>query len=310
MSLLGLTARVRRFASRNQGRLASSAWTWFVGRAYAQPITRRLVSRAFPARQPEKWAFLVGCYNSGTTILREVLGAHPSIGTLPREGVVLTDRFPDLQADGWTRMLLRNRAKWEMPRNDIPARVSRIIHDWSPMWARNASVFLEKSITHSVRMPWLEAAFKSPHFITIVRNGYCVCEGVRRRAAPTGKAALQIGDDYPMTLLGEQWVAINVQIDDAIPNVRHVISISYEELFADPVAILQAIFTFLGVEIPPLSFREGVLTMDKTEFRIENMNASSLARLSSGDLASASEIMSSKLRQHGYAIIQEACGER
>ena len=46
-----------------------------------------------PVPRNKTWVFLVGCYNSGTTLLAELLGQHPSISTLPTEGHFITDEF-------------------------------------------------------------------------------------------------------------------------------------------------------------------------------------------------------------------------
>lgn len=40
--------------------------------------------------KPQKWIFIVGCYNSGTTLLEKILSLHPMIGSLRDEGVMLT----------------------------------------------------------------------------------------------------------------------------------------------------------------------------------------------------------------------------
>ena len=44
-------------------------------------------------KKDKTWIFLVGSYNSGTTLLAEFLGHHPSISALPTEGYFITDQF-------------------------------------------------------------------------------------------------------------------------------------------------------------------------------------------------------------------------
>jgi len=238
-----------------------------------------------------------------------LLGAHPDIATLPREGVRLTDQFPNLQAGGWIRMLSQNRDKWDMPRIGMPERVRRIKRDWAPLWAPRASVFLEKSITHSVRMRWLEEAFDSPCFITIVRNGYCVCEGIHRRAAPQGGAARKIGDSYSMGLLGEQWVAINDRIEADSRKVRHVHAVTYEELTRNPLTVLGELFDHIGVERPEMTQEGDTLWIARKPFEIRNMNQQSLERLTSDQIAEASRFMGDKLHQYGYPVLDWANDE-
>ena len=54
--------------------------------------------------QPQKWVFIVGCYNSGTTLLAEIFEKHPQLAVLPDEGVMLTDQLPRPEDYGWRRM--------------------------------------------------------------------------------------------------------------------------------------------------------------------------------------------------------------
>jgi len=302
--MLGRTYhRFKRFRSRNEGRLASSAWGFAVGRIYAHPKLRRTLTAILPRpREPQNWAFLVGCYNSGTTILRDVLDAHPLVSTLPREGVKLTSAFPDLQAGGWIRMLMRNRDKWTMPEENA-VRIAEVAkRDWGPLWSRKATIYLEKSITHSVRMPWLEQTFGNPYFIVIRRNGYCVCEGIARRAQPTGAAREEIGETYPMRLLAEQWFAVNETIDDALPGLRHVHVLSYEELVEDPLGVVGGLYEFLGLSRPEMAMVEGALHIEGQPFAIRNMNPSSLDRLSDTDRAEAGPIMAPLFEKYGYDV--------
>lgn len=41
-----------------------------------------------------KWVFIMGCNNSGTSLLHYILGSHPDIASLPREGQFLTAVLP------------------------------------------------------------------------------------------------------------------------------------------------------------------------------------------------------------------------
>ena len=52
---------------------------------------------------PERWIFIIGCYNSGTTILASILNRHPSIGGLRTEGAFLTD---SLKLRGYSSSML------------------------------------------------------------------------------------------------------------------------------------------------------------------------------------------------------------
>lgn len=49
-------------------------------------ILREIKISFTPVPRPDKWLFVVGCYNSGTTLLAEMLSRHPNISGLPTEG--------------------------------------------------------------------------------------------------------------------------------------------------------------------------------------------------------------------------------
>jgi len=175
--------RLRRFRQRNEGAVARKAVHDLLARAWMRPSLRRVARPLLGPRAPRRWVFAAGCYNSGTTILREILGAHPQIATLPREGVRMTDAFPEMEAEGWTRMWHRNADTAALEGHDPAWVADRAMRDWSPWWARGAEIFLEKSIVHGSWMSFLQDAFPEARFVFVVRNGFCAAEGILRAGA-------------------------------------------------------------------------------------------------------------------------------
>lgn len=287
----------------NKGFIGGSLYELLV-RSYLSPLTRQTVSPFFKTKTPQKnWAFLVGCFNSGTTILREVLNTHPEISTLPREGIRFTSIFPDLHVNGWRRMILPNLASADMDLANARSLGQKAINDWSPWW-KEGPVFLEKSITHSIRMDFLEQAFESPKFITTVRNGYCVAEGIRRRASPEGKAREEIGDQYPMGLLAQQWSYINRRIRESSKNVKFVNHTSFENFVEYPVETLNSIFDFLEVKAIPLEFDGENLVLPTRTIKLKKTNPASIARLSDADIQAFNREGREELLHNGYAVIE------
>ena len=131
--------KIGRFIARNGGDLWRGLKRELSVKLYKQPAIRRLVRRFYSPRDPEKWLFLVGCYNSGTTILRDIVASHPNVSDLPFEGVKLTSAFPDLEAGGWPRMMYRNKSHWGKMDSGA-AGLARV--DWSPWWEKSATIFL------------------------------------------------------------------------------------------------------------------------------------------------------------------------
>ena len=206
--------KLGRFLARNGGNLWGGLKTDVSVTLYKKAWVRRLVRGFYKETKPQKWLFLVGCYNSGTTILRDILEAHPQVSSLPFEGVKLTDAFPNLEEGGWPRMMYRHRDLWDQISENAGERARR---DWAPWWRKDASVYLEKSIDHSTRIRWLDKNFTNAYFLSITRNGLSVIEGISRRAKPYGSARYELkSDTYPYDMIADQWVEFENKISEDI----------------------------------------------------------------------------------------------
>ncbi|MCF7749059.1 hypothetical protein GLP43_16010 [Sulfitobacter sp. M39] len=277
--------RLLAFSERNRGALFRNAIRQTAVRIWIRYKLWRFFGPILPARDPKTWVFMAGCYNSGTTILREMIGAHPDVASLPREGVEMTEAFPDLEAGGWVRMWYRNAKAADLTNRDPHSLARRAKRDWSLWWRRGAPVFIEKSIIHGAWMPTLDAGFPNARFIGVIRNGYCVCEGIRRRARPNDAARSAIDSDvYPIEEVGRQWNFANKTLlrDRAVVQNYH--EVRYENFAAEPLKTIQSIFTFIGVDPDVVMIRnDGQLEIGGRTFRIQNQNAESLSRLEASE---------------------------
>lgn len=290
---------VQRFLHRNKGNIAGGLQRELKGKLLRNKSTRSIVSRFYKQRDPEKWLFLVGCYNSGTTILREVISSHENVHDLPFEGVKLTSAFPDLEAGGWPRMMYKNRSKWTLPAasNGIAETAKQ---DWSPWWPDNATIFLEKSIDQSTRIRWLAERFPNAHFIYIVRNGYCVSEGIMRRAKPSGQAIAEVGESYPASLVAEQWCEFSTFIESEIDGLENVLRVKYEDLTENTLETITAIYSFLGLPQPQISVQGDEVIVNGKGFVLKNQNEKSISRISDEDIATMTKVMADTLIKNKY----------
>lgn len=298
-----------RFVARNDGRLVSGFVREVLGKLWLRPGFRRTVRPFLREKQPEKWLFVVGCFNSGTTILRRLLESHPDISAMVREGAKLTDAFPDLEAGGWPRMMYANRDQWDLPEEGAEERARLARRDWSIWFDGKARVFFEKSIDHTTRMGWMDRHFPNAHFIAIRRNGYCVNEGIMRRAKPTGEARAQVGERYPPELCARQWVAFDETVTSGCAEVQRATEIRYEDLMARPVEVMTSLFDFLGLPQPEMHFAGDTLTIAGESHQLVDQNARSLARLDADEIAAMAPIMKDAMARHGYAIGQDSNGQ-
>lgn len=284
--------------------LPAHLWLEFRTRLYEHEFIRSCVRPFFSTVNPEKWVFLVGCYNSGTTITQSLLAAHPDISSLPKEGVRFTSVLPAPEDLGWTRMWVRCPEYMEMPPGEAARLASRVHEDWAPWLKASCRVHMDKSISNVTRINWLDNNFNNAYFIAIVRDGYCVSEGIRRKARPRGQHAQYVGNNYPIEMAGEQWVAANERIIEASHSVERFMMIRYEDLTDDPVKTLTAIWKFLGLAVPQMDPVPGGLIINGKMFALEqNNDAQSHARLSEEEIRRLTPIIGSMQQQMGYALL-------
>lgn len=274
-------------------------------RLYLIPGFRKVLSFICRKKMPNDMVFLVGCYNSGTTILRDILKSHPNVGGMPREGVRFTDVFTDMQHGGWIRMAYHNR---RLPSSFFSVDESRekLDRDWG-FWAkRNETVFLEKSITHSFRLEFIKKVYPSAKFIAITRDGYCSSEGIMRRARPISHAEKALGQrGYPEDLCAEQWSYINEKLLDFSVNNDSCLHIRFEDFVLEPEETVKALFRHIGADENLVSMKKDVLYVVDKPFPIKNTNPESRRRFLKGqlNLEAFNRIAGDTMSKFGYRLM-------
>ena len=84
-------------------------------------LNREIRIALTPIPKDKTWVFLVGCYNSGTTLLAELLGQHPSISALSTEGHFITDQFVKDYDIGLPRMWVEREDLFRLNEDDFPS---------------------------------------------------------------------------------------------------------------------------------------------------------------------------------------------
>ena len=280
-------------------------------RLYLIPFFRRALSFICGKKIPNDMVFLVGCYNSGTTILRDILKSHPNVGGMPREGVRFTDVFTDMQHGGWVRMAYHNR---HLPPSffSVAESRSKLDKDWG-FWAkRNETVFLEKSITHSFRLEFIKEIYPEAKFIAITRDGYCSSEGIMRRAKPVGHAEKVLGkSSYPEELCAEQWAYINEKLLAFSENNASCLHIRFEDFVLEPEETVKTLFRHIGVDEKLVSIKGDVLYVADKAFPIKNTNPGSRNRFlkSQLNLDDFNRIAGETMSKFGYSLMSGDANE-
>jgi len=272
-------------------------------RAWSNSTFRSTSSILVREYQPGKWVFLVGCFNSGTTILQKILGSHPEISGLPREGVRFTELLSNLEENGHHMLWDENFHDYIEPEIADNLALQKIKKDWSIFWKSDSSVFLDKSIANTARIEWLNRVFPNAYFIGIYRNGYCVTEGLRRRAKPPEWYKQQNNSEtYSYQTIANQWLVANQLIQDKFKSMPNSLSIRFEDLVANPFEAINSCLEFLELESNLLTQNGSMIKMGDKEFEIHDPNPASLERLGEKGKLESKLILEPMMRQLGYEV--------
>jgi len=251
----------------------------------------------------------MGCNNSGTSLLYNVLGEHPQIGKVAIESVNLskiwpshiTNVLPSSLKLGYNRAWTEGPDIFHLTEKDTCIDENRLRYDWLNMVKikkiESKAYLLEKTTENAMRSRWLQKVFPNSYFIGIIRDGYAVSEGLHRN---TG---------YDIARCARHWNATNkIMLEDS-KYLKNFKLIKYEDLTVDTKKILSDIAGFLGIEEAPF-----VKIADKTwqtqniygkPMVIQNMNQASIERLSKEDIEKIEKGMHEMLEHFGYSINQK-----
>ncbi len=222
----------------------------------------RLTATFRPRGLAEPPVFLVGCPRSGTTLLFELLGAHPDLRSLPEEGHVYWSGYNHPRRHGW--------ASDALSAADASAAEHRYLE--TLLAGLGPGRPLDKTPKNVLRLPYLRAHFPDARIVLVVRDGRAttasLLEGWRHRRGasyvlperlrladydsrvwryvlPPGWRSLQ-GSDLAQ-VAARQYVACTQAADrhrDAVDLV-----VRYEDLVARPEQTVAQVEDVLG--LPP-----------------------------------------------------------
>ena len=239
-----------------------------------------------PIPRPDRWVFIVGCYNSGTTLLHDLLATHAQVGSMKWEGQFYTDQLPLPKDLGLPRLWALAPELFRL--NEVDGKhidVQRLKRQWGAQFNdHRRPVLIEKSPTNAGRTRWLQQHFENAHFIGLIRNGYAVAEGIRRKA------------HHPLERAARQWRVSNEIMLADFAHLQNRILVRYEELVEQQAVQLARVAQFLGLD--PSAFGEDrVWNIHGESSPVQNLNARSLAHLSAEDCtvirAEAGELLES-----------------
>ncbi len=259
-------------------------------------IHREVKIAVTPVVEPDKWIFLVGCYNSGTTLLSELLATHPDISALPTEGHFLTNQFVKDYEIGFPRMWAEREELFRLTEQDEGPNPHRIKKEWMIRLDSSRPVFLEKSPPNTPRTRWLQQHFAPACFIAIVRNGYAVAEGIHRKADPDNE-----GRQWPLELCANQWArSYEVLLEDE-PFLNKLLWIRYEDLAENTLDALNNICDFAGLSRFSGFDENNDFNIHERNEPVKNLNQASISKLSDQQKAIIRKVAGKTLEKFNYS---------
>ncbi len=241
-----------------------------------------------------KWCFVVGCNNSGTSLLQSIFERSGLVSTMAHEGQRYTRALPNAARRGHERVWSEFLADLRMTDSHSGSMVPRLLHDWMGEYpAPLREILVEKTTANAVRMLWLEKVFPQSYFIGLVRNGYVVTEGIRRK----GKKSVRRG--------ARHWNLVNrIMMEDA-QSINRFLVVRYEDLAGRTEGTLRELEQFLRLEPGGLSAASHQTfsfetVLGSTEQPIRDMNKESLKRLTQEDIGQIYDVASEMLDFFGY----------
>lgn len=258
---------------------------------FKQKLRCWIDGRFGPLPKPERWVFLVGCYNSGTTLLHDLLAGNPAIGSLHTEGQFLTDQLVLPKAVGLARLWAIEPQHFQLDENaGLDVGVDKIKRQWGARFDDpHRPILIEKSPTNAARTRWLQRHFAPASFIGIVRDGYAVAEGIHRKA------------EHSLEDAARQWARSNEIMLDDFEHLERKMIVRYEDLCARPAAVLSETLEFLGLRPHDDQVGEREFQVHEQTSAIRNMNERSMVALSAGDRALIERVAGDVLRRLGYS---------
>lgn len=209
--------------------------------------------------------FLIGCHNSGTTILGRLIGKHldmvnwseaPEVWAPDNAflswGVLEEPLLPQpflFDWDAYQRTL-------DQHSEHLPL-IRKVFTIFAATHLRRR--FINKNPHMTISIPYMQAAFPEACYVHIRRNGYAVVQSLlsnwrpvlQKDAWPALREAIDpVYFEDPLALVrlcARYWEAMDERALADLAAVPHVYYTSYEDICADPERVLREIFAQFGL---------------------------------------------------------------
>jgi len=262
------------------------------------------ISRVLISRKKFKWIFIIGCYNSGTTLLARILEQHPKIAGLPAEGHFLTNKLITPLSVDIPRLWTKKEDLFTIAADEKEDLAKAVLKDWKKHITKvNAEFILEKSPPDIARLLWLQKNFPDACFIHIIRNGYAVALGIEKKIANEFSHKQDV-----LRLAAYQWKRSAEIFRRDSEKLNKVLEVSYEELSENPVKTIKQITDFLVLSPLEESILNKSFKIRELNKVIENQNPERLKQMTLDEKRIISSTASNMLIYYGYEKNQPQIG--
>jgi len=200
-----------------------------------------------PARH--RLVFVGGLHRSGTTLLADLIAAHPlasgfsGTGAPADEGQHLQDVYPTARAFGGPgRFGLAPAAHMTEDHGLVsPESRARLLAAWEPHWDLERPVLVEKSPPTLIRTRFLQALFPAATFVIVIRHPIPVTLATAR-----WRKTRRLGP------LFEHWLRCHELFAADEGRLERVEVVRYEDLVADADACVRRVWAAVGLDPSPL----------------------------------------------------------
>lgn len=192
----------------------------------------------------KRFVFIGGLHRSGTSLLHEILKAHPDVsgfsntGVWEDEGQHLQSVYLPSSAHGTVgRFGFDDKAHLtEESPLAVPRSASLLWEQWSQYWDVSRPVLIEKSPPNLIRSRFLQALFPGAQFLMIMRHPVVTTLATQKWAKKQA----------PGSLL-RHWFVCHEFMRADVRQLRSVHFVFYEALRSDPERVLAEVATFLDL---------------------------------------------------------------
>lgn len=182
--------------------------------------------------------FITGCARSGTSILGELVEAHPKVMYAYEEHI-------------WRKMAETDHHAVTV--DDISIEKQKKLRKWMKMYKRKNKIVVEKNPRHIVRVPFVKSIFPEAKIIHIVRDGRDVSCSLRSGLCGKTWAHVkpprwkEIESIYEGVIrCAHAWHDI---MEIAIRDLEHIehLQVKYEDLVAYPHQVAEQVMDYIGI---------------------------------------------------------------